>query len=72
VCQSLALHNKWEVFFTKKATSHIMIAFSYQLKKPSPINFTSEQLFFETANRKLTALTSCLVAFSGKQISEQK
>jgi hypothetical protein len=41
-------------------------------QKTSPVSFTSEKTFFETANRKLTALTSCLLAFSGKQISEQK
>jgi len=38
-------------------------------QKTSPINFTSEKIFFEMVNRKPTALTSCLVAFSGKQIS---
>jgi len=41
-------------------------------QQTSPINFTSDQIFFETANRKLTALTSWLLAFSGKQISEAK
>jgi hypothetical protein len=41
-------------------------------QQTSPNNFTKDQIFFETANRKLTALTSWLLAFSGKQISEQK
>jgi hypothetical protein len=41
-------------------------------QKTSPTNLTSDQIFFETANRKLTALTSWLLAFPGKQIYEQK
>lgn len=41
-------------------------------QKTSPISFTSEQIFFEMANRKLTDLTSCLLAFSGKRNSEEK
>jgi hypothetical protein len=63
---------KGKFFFSKKATNHTTIAFSLSDKKTTPVNFTSEQIFFETANRKLTALTSCSVAISGKQISEQK
>jgi len=42
------------------------------VQKISPISFTSYQIFFEKTNRILTALTSWLFAFSGKQISEKK
>jgi hypothetical protein len=41
-------------------------------QKTSPISFTSYQIFFEEANRILTALTSWLFVFFEKPISEKK
>jgi len=62
-------HGKFYLRQRQQATSRSPFVIS---SKTSPVNFTNEQIFFETADRNLTALTSCLLAFSGKQISEHK